>query len=55
MGKPKKIIIFDFDETLVNTVTEERGRILWLEKTGEKYPHDGWMVGKTSFTKYGSF
>lgn len=50
MRKPKKIIIFDFDETLVNTVNEDRGRALWLEKTGEEYPHIGWWAKHDSLS-----
>jgi hypothetical protein len=38
----KKIAVFDFDGTLVDTPTPDRGRIEYKEATGEKWPHKGW-------------
>lgn len=38
----KKISIFDFDQTLMDTPTKEEGAKIWKEKTGEEWPHKGW-------------
>ena len=36
--KYKKLICFDFDATLFHTALEEDGKVIWQEKTGEKWP-----------------
>lgn len=37
--KYKKLICFDFDKTLCNTIEPEEGISIWKEKTGFDYPH----------------
>lgn len=37
-----KLIVFDFDGTLLHTPTEEAGKKIWKEKTGYEFPHTGW-------------
>lgn len=38
----KKIVVFDFDQTLVNTPDPEEGKKIWKEKTGTEWPYNGW-------------
>jgi RNase P/RNase MRP subunit p29 len=38
----KKLISFDFDDTLVHTTLPDEGKKIWKEKTGEDWPHRGW-------------
>lgn len=38
----KKLAVYDFDGTLMNTIEKEEGKQIWREKTGEEYPHRGW-------------
>jgi FMN phosphatase YigB (HAD superfamily) len=38
----KKLISFDFDDTLVHTTLPAEGKKIWKEKTGEDWPHRGW-------------
>lgn len=38
----KRLAIFDFDGTLMNTPQPEWGKEMWREKKGEPYPHKGW-------------
>ena len=38
----KKLICFDFDDTLCHTLTPEEGKPIWKEKFGTDYPHRGW-------------
>ena len=40
--KYKKLISFDFDKTLFNTPEPELGKDIFLEKTGNQWPHRGW-------------
>jgi hypothetical protein len=42
MGDFKKLSVFDFDGTLVNTPLPEEGKKEYKEKTGEDWPHAGW-------------
>ena len=42
MGNFKKLSVFDFDGTLVNTPLPEEGKKEYKEKTGEDWPHVGW-------------
>lgn len=42
MRKIKKIIVMDFDGTLVNTELPDKGKLIYQEKTGKPYPHVGW-------------
>ncbi len=38
-----KIIVFDFDGSLIYTAEPDEGRKIWLEKTGKEFPHPiGW-------------
>jgi hydroxymethylpyrimidine pyrophosphatase-like HAD family hydrolase len=38
----KKLVCFDFDDTLCNTVQHDDGKVIWREKFGVEYPHRGW-------------
>lgn len=38
----KKIVIFDFDDTLVLTPTPEEGKLAYQNATGQPWPHKGW-------------
>ena len=38
----KRLICFDFDDTLFHTPLPEQGKIIWREKTGTEWPHRGW-------------
>lgn len=42
MKKIKKLAIFDFDGTLVDTPLPDIGRLQYQEKTGNVWPHEGW-------------
>jgi len=42
----KKVSIFDFDGTLIDTALPDEGKKIWKEKTGEDYPHRGWWSKK---------
>lgn len=39
----KKLVGFDFDTTLVETVAPEEGRAIWELKTGTEWPYRGWF------------
>ena len=38
----KKLISFDFDDTLVHTTLPAEGKVIWKEKTGEDWPYRAW-------------
>ena len=38
----KKLICFDFDDTLCHTLKPEEGKVIWKEKFGTDWPHRGW-------------
>jgi len=38
----KRLISFDFDDTLCHTPKPEEGEKIWLEKTGTVWPYNGW-------------
>jgi hypothetical protein len=38
----KRLIAFDFDDTLCHTPKPEEGKIIWKEKTGTDWPYGGW-------------
>lgn len=40
--KIKKLISFDFDDTLVHTLLPAEGKMIWKEKTGEDWQHRAW-------------
>ena len=42
MKDTNKLICFDFDDTLCHTIKEEPGKLIWKEKTGKDWPHQGW-------------
>jgi len=46
--KIRKIAIMDFDQTLVNTPTPERGKEKYEDKTGTPWPYHGWWSKKES-------
>jgi len=37
-----KLKVFDFDATLIDTPLPEVGKDIWLQKTGQEWPHKGW-------------
>lgn len=46
--KINRIVIFDFDGTLINTATPDTGKDIWKHKTGQDWPHIGWWSKKES-------
>jgi hypothetical protein len=38
----KRLISFDFDDTLCHTPKPEEGKEIWKEKTGTDWPYGGW-------------
>lgn len=38
----KRLVVFDFDGTLIDSPEPEQGKVLWSEKTGKPYPYQGW-------------
>jgi len=42
MKKIIKLAIFDFDGTLINTPLPDEAKKIWLEKTGNPWPHEGY-------------
>jgi FMN phosphatase YigB (HAD superfamily) len=40
--KHKRLVCFDFDDTLFHTPKPEEGKPVFLEKTGNVWPHRGW-------------
>jgi len=44
----KKLAIYDFDGTLIDSPMPDPGKQIWKEKTGEEYPHQGWWGRKES-------
>lgn len=40
--KITKLSIFDFDGTLIDTPLPDVGKSLYEQKTGKKWPHEGW-------------
>jgi hypothetical protein len=44
----KRLAVFDFDATLVDSPEKEEGKMIWQEKTGQEYPHIGWWGRKES-------
>ena len=37
-----RIVVFDFDNTLFNTVDASYGRVIYRKKTGKNWEHNGW-------------
>ena len=44
----KRLAIFDFDGTLIDSPEKESGKLEWEQKTGQPYPYDGWWGRKES-------
>ena len=44
----RRLAIFDFDGTLIDSPDKENGMRLWKEKNGQPYPHKGWWGRKES-------
>ena len=38
----KRLISFDFDDTMCHTPNPEEGKVIWKEKTGTEWPYGGW-------------
>jgi FMN phosphatase YigB (HAD superfamily) len=38
----KRLVVFDFDGTLINSPEPEEGKVQWSEKMGRPYPYSGW-------------
>jgi hypothetical protein len=45
---PKKLSVFDFDGTTMDTLYPEIAKPIYKEKTGENWPHQGWWGRKES-------
>ena len=37
-----RLVVFDFDGTLIDSPEAEEGKVLWSEKMGRPYPYSGW-------------
>jgi hydroxymethylpyrimidine pyrophosphatase-like HAD family hydrolase len=48
MKKLTNLVIFDFDNTLMDTPEQKEGMIIYKEKTGQDYPFNGWWSRKES-------
>ena len=44
----KRLIIFDFDGTLINTFSPEDGKLMWEEYYNKIFPYKGWWGRKES-------
>jgi hypothetical protein len=44
----KRIVVMDFDGTLMDTMTPETGKTIWKEKTGADWPYAGWWGRRES-------
>jgi len=44
----KRLSVFDFDGTLIDSPMPETGKKEWEEKTGQPYPYQGWWGRKES-------
>jgi hypothetical protein len=44
----KKVSVFDFDGTLIDTTMPDVGKKMWKDATGEDYPHKGWWGRRES-------
>ncbi len=44
----KRLAVFDFDGTLIDSPEKEEGMKVWKQKTGQAYPHKGWWGRKES-------
>lgn len=44
----KRLAIYDFDGTLIDSPEPNPGKEIWKEKTGQEYPHVGWWGRKES-------
>ena len=44
----KRLAVFDFDGTLIDSPDKENGMRLWKEKNGQPYPHKGWWGRRES-------
>lgn len=42
LKEKKRLVIYDFDNTLFNSPQREDGEILYLEATGKEWPFSGW-------------
>jgi len=42
MEEKKKLVVFDFDGTLLSTPTKENGALVYQRKKGTPWPHIGW-------------
>jgi FMN phosphatase YigB (HAD superfamily) len=38
----KRLAVFDFDGTLINSPEPENGKQFWQDKMGRQYPYSGW-------------
>ena len=38
----KRLAVFDFDGTLIDSPEKETGKVQWSEKMGQPYPYQGW-------------
>jgi len=43
-----KVVVIDFDGTLIDTTMPEVGKKMWKDATGEDFPHKGWWGKRES-------
>ncbi len=51
IDKITNISIFDFDGTLIDTMTPEQGKKIYKEKTGKEWKYKGWWGKIESLSK----
>lgn len=44
----KRLSVYDYDGTLINTFSPEEGKPIWEKFYGQPYPHKGWWGRKES-------
>jgi hypothetical protein len=44
----KRLAVFDYDGSLIDTPEKEIGKKIWSEKTGRPFPYQGWWSRKES-------
>ena len=47
-----RIVVFDFDNTLFNTVDASYGRVIYRKKTGKDWEHHGWYNREESLDSF---
>lgn len=47
-SEKSKLVVFDLDGTLIKSPLPEEAKIIWFEKTGNKWPHKGFWSKRES-------